>query len=285
MIENLDQLRARIEELRASPRPPEWLIKADMLADPKPSNRTRVVALSGGKDSTALALALIIWEPAEYRYAITPTGNELPEMINHWRRLADLLGSPLLPVSRTSLQGLIRAQKALPNHRARWCTRILKLEQFYGWLGKLGPVISYVGLRADEQSRPGMIFPDQDEVIMDFPMRRWLWKLDDVLQFLADVGVTVPDRTDCAWCFWQTLAEWYLLWRDHPDIYAAGEEIESWVSEERGDVFTFRSPGRDTWPAGLTELRHAFESGRVPARSFAIRDKKRQIGACRVCTL
>ncbi len=53
-----------------------------------------IVALSGGKDSTAMALRLAEIEPRDYAYVITPTGNELPEMIAHWRKLMDLLGKP-----------------------------------------------------------------------------------------------------------------------------------------------------------------------------------------------
>ena len=44
-----------------------------------------VVALSGGKDSTALALRLAEIEPREYIYVCTPTGNEPPEMFAHWK--------------------------------------------------------------------------------------------------------------------------------------------------------------------------------------------------------
>lgn len=41
-----------------------------------------VVALSGGKDSTALALRLKEIEPREYQYVCTPTGDELPDLGN-----------------------------------------------------------------------------------------------------------------------------------------------------------------------------------------------------------
>lgn len=246
-----------------------------------------IVALSGGKDSTAMALRLAEVEPRDYVYVITPTGNELPEMFAHWRHLSELLGKPLQPImeGKKSLQGLIRQQKALPNHRARWCTRKIKLEPYYRWLRKQSPCVSYVGLRADEESRPGMIFPDEDDIKMRFPMREWGWTIEDVKTYLRSKNISIPERTDCAMCFWQRIGEWYLLWKDHPEAYKEAEDLEEWVIKERGEVFTLRSPQRDSWPARLSELRAEFEAGKVPARSLSMMDKRRQVGGCRVCTL
>lgn len=262
-----------------------WLAKILAADPPAPTNASHVAGLSGGKDSTAMVLALAYFEPASYRYAITPTGNELPVMIAHWRKLMALLSAPLIPVGRESLKGLITRQRALPNHRARWCTRIIKLEAYYGWLADQTPCISHIGLRADEESRPGMTFPDANGVQMDFPMRRWGWTLEDVLAFLAFLGIDIPERTDCAWCFWQKLGEWYELWLNHRDIYLEGEAMELFVTNERGEPFTFRSPDRDSWPASLHDLRLEFEAGRVPTRSLKMVDKRRHVGACRACTL
>lgn len=239
-----------------------------------------------------MALRLAEVEPHDYVYVITPTGNELPEMIDHWRALSVRLGKPLTPLvangklyAAQTLQSLIRDQRALPNHAARWCTRKLKLDPYYAWLETQTPCVSYVGLRADEESRPGMIFPDAGGVTMRFPMREWGWGIDDVQTYLAAHGVVIPERTDCAACFWQQVGEWWLLWRDDREAYMEAEELEEFVIAERGAVYTFRSPQRDSWPARLRDLRAEFERGRVPERSLAMADKRRMSGACRVCTL
>src|SRR5512137_1476171 len=63
------------------------VVCSDLLARP-----ARIVALSGGKDSTAMALGLAEQEPDEYEYCYTPTGRELPVMLDHWKRLECLLG-------------------------------------------------------------------------------------------------------------------------------------------------------------------------------------------------
>lgn len=233
-----------------------------------------------------MALRLAEVEPRDYTYVITPTGNEYPEMLAHWKHLSEILGKPLtIATSGKSLHGLIKEQRMLPNHSARWCTRILKLDPYYRWLSRHTPCVSYVGLRADEESRPGMIFPDSADVKMDFPMRRWRWRLPDVMSYLQSKGIKVPERTDCMDCFWQKLGEWYIYWLDEPVNFERAAKLEEWVSAERGHSYSFRSPQRDTWPATLRELDLRFSAGEVPTTSLKMMDKRRQIGSCRVCTM
>ena len=217
-----------------------------------------IVALSGGKDSTALALRLVEVEPRDYVYVCTPTGDELPEMFEHWNLLGKLLNKPLLPVTcGESLDGAIRRQNALPNWRQRWCTRILKIEPYLQWCATQTPCVSYVGLRADEESRPGII-AQVPGVEMRFPLKEWGWGLKEVMGYLDERGVSIPRRTDCAKCFFQSLGEWWELWNEHPEIYSVAEE------QEQNTGHTFRSPGRDSWPASLKSLREMFEQGAIP---------------------
>ena len=223
-----------------------------------------IVGMSGGKDSTAMALLLNEREPRQYEYLITPTGDELPEMIEHWKRIADRLGAPLIPItSGHSLQGLIRDFKMLPNHRARWCTRILKIEPFQAYasaaIAEGDDVTLYVGLRADEpeEVRKGAVY-GLTEIKQRWPLREWGLSVIDVLTALHERGVVIPRRTDCSRCFFQSLPEWFFLWRDNPELYAQAEADEAYTEH------TYRNETRDTWPAPLTGLRQEFERGRKP---------------------
>jgi 3'-phosphoadenosine 5'-phosphosulfate sulfotransferase (PAPS reductase)/FAD synthetase len=77
-------------------------------------------------------------------------------MFAWWDRLERILQKPLIRVTNLkapSLKHLIQIQNALPNHRQRWCTRILKIEPTIAWCVKNAPVTMYVGLRADEDER------------------------------------------------------------------------------------------------------------------------------------
>ncbi len=164
-----------------------------------------IVGLSGGKDSTAMALRLAEIEPRDYTYICTPTGNEPAEMVAHWERLECLLGKPIVKLTAGTLEGLIDQQNILPSHRMRWCTRRLKIEPTIAYIQAHSPAILYVGLRADEETREGIY---SDAVQSDFPFRRWGWVEQDVWDYLHRQGVTIPYRTDCEWCYDQTLGEW-----------------------------------------------------------------------------
>ena len=238
-----------------------------------------IVALSGGKDSTAMALRLAEVEPRDYVYVCTPTGDELPEWFEHMKALAVILGKPVLPVMGGSLKGLVEKWNALPNWRQRWCTRVLKIEPFAAFLMKLPkPAVSYVGLRADEPERAGGDYTKVPDVELRFPLREWGWGINEVWSFLDQRRITIPERTDCGRCFFQSLGEWWRLWKDHPDIYADAE------AQEAATGYTWRSPGRDAWPTSLAELRADFERGRVPQGSPGQYDLFRGM-KCRVCSL
>ena len=238
-----------------------------------------VVALSGGKDSTAMALRLRELNPdTPYTYVCTPTGNELPEMFAHWRKLSEMLKTPVTPVVGGTLEGIIKREQMIPNWRARFCTRQLKIEPYAAWLmqqaRRYSRIVSYVGIRADEPEREAGDYTNVPGVEMVFPMRDWKWGLGDVWSYLAVRGVIIPTRTDCALCFFQRLPEWYALWENYPEEWAKGEAIEA----EMGH--TFRSPSRDTWPAAMKDLRARFEAGDVPRGV-----KEPKLNACRVCRL
>lgn len=233
-----------------------------------------IVALSGGKDSTALALRLREVEPRDYTYLCTPTGDELPEMEKHWADLEELLGAPITRLTNQDLAFWIDHFKALPNWRQRWCTRVLKIEPCIAYMKSHYPCTLYVGLRADEEERVGLY---GDFATYRYPLREWEWGVEEVWAYLNERGIKIPTRTDCARCYDQRLIEWKRLWRDYPEIYADAEAQEQRVGA------TFRSPGRDTWPADLAGLRAEFERGRKVRGEKP--DDEDERNACRVCRL
>jgi 3'-phosphoadenosine 5'-phosphosulfate sulfotransferase (PAPS reductase)/FAD synthetase len=230
-----------------------------------------IVGLSGGKDSTALALRLAEVEPRKYIYICNETGNELPDMKAHWDNLENILGEPIQRVRHArGLVEEIEKINMLPNVFARWCTIRLKIEPTIDYFESLpaGSTL-YVGLRADEMDRKGLYGED---ITVRFPMREWNWNEKDVWDYLNSKGICIPKRTDCALCPYQRLGEWRDLYENYPDLYAEGVALEKKIGH------TFRSPGRDNWPANLELLSKEFDAGRK------LREYKRK-DTCRVCSL
>lgn len=230
--------------------------------------RRLIVAFSGGKDSTALALHL--YETGKkFSLLYTPTGNELPGVAEHIKNVQAITKSPMIDLSAPTLEELIAEQKCLPNWLMRWCTRMIKIEPCQAWLAQNPDCTLAVGLRADEPGRVGT-YGSVSKII--YPLRSWGWGIDEVVECCERFEVCVPQRTDCAVCFFQTLHEWYDLYWKHPKLYEQG------VAWEAATGHTFRSPGRDSRPASLKKLGELFAGG------FEPRQRRRKTG-CRVCNL
>ena len=230
-----------------------------------------IVAISGGKDSTAMALRLAEIKENEYEYIFTPTGNELPELFEHLTRIQDILKTEIKNISPgCDLIGLSREMNAIPNWRMRFCTRILKIEPYQQYVRKNLPICSYVGLRADEDGRAGLEWDNEPRYKSVYPLREWNWGISEVVGYLNRKKITIPRRTDCALCFFQSLYEWYLLDKEYPDLYQQGVDLEKEIG------YTFRSETKDNWPGALDCLRKEFKSGRIPVQ------RKRKM-KCRIC--
>lgn len=244
-----------------------------------------IVALSGGHDSTSSSFILKELEPRPYNYVCTPTGDELPEMFAFWQWLGsdEGLGRRIIPILNGTLASVIADENMLPNFRARFCTRILKIipyRQFLIEQAALGPVVSYVGLRADEMGRAGGAYGDIPGVTMRFILRELGMGEAEVQADLAARGIKCPNRTDCARCYHQRIGEWWELWWLHRDLW------DSAVQDELKYGATFRTPGRDSWPTALIDLQALFEQGKWPTISLDRMVRERQAsGSCRVCSL
>jgi hypothetical protein len=223
-------------------------------------------------------MALLLAERGEdFVLLFTPAGDEPPELFTHVEQTATLLGRELITPPNESLAFWINHHNALPNWRMRWCTRAIKIEPCIAWLLRHPGTTLCVGLRADEEHRGGLY---GDYCTYRYPLREEGWTEADVLGYLARKGVTIPTRTNCQLCYGQRLSEWWELWRSEPEKWAQGEAYEQQTGH------TFRSPGRDSWPASLAELRERFERGDVPQGvelNMALFDDAPK--ACRVCTL
>lgn len=152
-----------------------------------------VLGISGGKDSAALAIYLNNKYPQfDFTYYFCDTGKELDETTALVKRLEDKLGKKVHYLVSEEAE---RAQTNpfdffyksfrgyLPDSQARWCTKYMKLMPFEKFVGN-DPVVSYVGIRGDEE-REGYI-SDKPNIQSIFPFRRNIWSQDVINKVLAN---------------------------------------------------------------------------------------------------
>ena len=212
------------------------------------ANATRhVVMLSGGKDSTALALYLRHRHPERrFEYVFCDTHKELPETYEYLARIEACLEQPVERLSsRRGERGFDHYLKLyggfLPSPKQRWCTRQLKIEPFERHVGDDSTVL-YVGLRADER-RSGYV-STKENIRAVFPFKEDGIDKAAVMRILDESGVGLPSyyewrsRSGCYFCFFQQKGEWVRLRERHPDLfelakgYEKAEQGYTWAQSE-----------------------------------------------------
>lgn len=194
-----------------------------------------IVLISGGKDSTALALYLKDKRPElELEYVFCDTHKELPETYEYLTRIEAYLGKPVTRLSSgLGERGFDHYLKVygdyLPAPNMRWCTKKMKIEPFENYVGD-DPVILYVGIRADEH-REGYI-STKPNIKPVFPFKEDGLRKEDVIRILEQSGVGIPTyyewrtRSGCYFCFFQRRGEWVGLKEKHPDLFERAKEYE-----------------------------------------------------------
>src|SRR5262245_46412866 len=112
-----------------------------------------ILSLSGGKDSTALAIFMRDKVP-QMEYVFCDTRKEMDETYEYLDRIEAYLGKQIIRLNAKA--GFDHWFKVLdgylPSVQQRWCTQLLKLRPFEEYIGDQ-PIVSYVGIRADEPNR------------------------------------------------------------------------------------------------------------------------------------
>lgn len=158
-----------------------------------------VLGISGGKDSAALAIYMKQNYPhLDIEYYTSDTGKELEETYQLINNLEIFLGKKILRLTGANnspelpFDHFIKMYGGyLPSSNARWCTKKLKLEPFEKFVGN-DPVISYVGIRGDED-REGYI-SKKSNIQSIFPFRKNIWSEDVINKFLANTNIAIAQN-------------------------------------------------------------------------------------------
>ena len=166
-----------------------------------------VLGISGGKDSSALAIYMRDRVP-DMEYFFCDTGAELPETYEYLNRLEAALGKPIarLNADRDFDHWLEVYRGTLPSPQMRWCTKNLKIKPLEAWIGddqrsptsRSAPTST---ARATSRTKPNItaVFPFIEDGIDH----------EGVMRILDEAGVGLPayyewrTRSGCYFCFFQ----------------------------------------------------------------------------------
>lgn len=249
-----------------------------------------ILNISGGKDSSALAIYMRdrdMWrerlgkpadkasQPVEMEYVFCDTREELTETYEYLDMLEAYLGKKIVRLTdeRGFKHWLDVYGNFLPSPQMRWCTVQLKIKPFERFVAD-DPVVSYVGIRADED-RDGYI-STKPNIKAVFPFKEDGIDRDDVIRILEESGAGLPEyykwrsRSGCYFCFFQRKGEWVGLKENHPELFEQAKAYEKF-DESTGIAYT--------WSQGesLDQLADPERIAQIKANQTQAISKKRKL--------
>jgi len=212
-----------------------------------------ILSLSGGKDSTALAIYMRERVP-NMEYVFCDTDKELKETYEYLDKLEGFLGKKIVRLrdERGFDHWLDIYGGYLPSSKMRWCTKVLKIKPFEKYVGD-DEVMMYIGIRADE-NRGGYV-TSKPNIRPVYPFIEDGLALDDIHNILDESAIGFPayyswrTRSGCYFCFYQRKHEWVGLKENHPELFEESKRYEK---------FNATTGERYTWSEreSLEELEH-----------------------------
>lgn len=245
-----------------------------------------VVSVSGGKDSTALVLALREAGADVARYVFADTGWEAPETYAYLDLLREKLGividvvraEPKTAEFKGGMVDRIIARAGFPARMQRWCTRELKLEPLRAYHDRLEDqlgveTVCVVGVRGAESVSRSKMPELEDEPVGARSWGGWVWRpllawtVEDVLAAHHRASIPVNplylrghDRVGCYPCIFARKDEVRLVAEHAPERIDQIRALEAKVTSLRA-TRNRETPGRYAHPIG-TYFQGRGEAGR-----------------------
>jgi 3'-phosphoadenosine 5'-phosphosulfate sulfotransferase (PAPS reductase)/FAD synthetase len=169
----------------------------------------------------------------QMEYVFCDTEKELPETYEYLDKLEVFLSIHIVRLKHDGMgfDDLLQIRNGyLPSAQVRWCTEYLKIKPYEKYVGD-DPIVSYIGIRADEPYRKGYI-STKSNMRARFPFIENRLVHADIIRILNNSGLGLPQyykwrsRSGCFFCFFQQRREWIGLLENHPELYEDAKRYE-----------------------------------------------------------
>jgi len=143
-----------------------------------------------------------------------------------------------------NLKDYILNQKFYPSPRARYCTRMFKIEPIDEFLNQFDRVEIMIGLNSDETDRTGNHGLGEN-VDYTYPLIKANINREGCKTILGRVGLLPKfppymKRGGCVGCFYKSKKEFYAMAQLSPDEFDEVVNIEKDIQDERGKFYSIR---------------------------------------------
>ena len=192
-----------------------------------------VLSFGAGLNSTGLLVYLVDNDYPLDEVVFADTGGEVPETYSHLKNVDKYLskhGIPLTVVrskSGKTLYDKCMSRRVIPSQLWRWSIRDFKITPIYSYYRSLkAHVNQYLGIAYEERDRKRE--SGVEYVTNTFPLIDERFSRQDCVDIILanDYDFSMPVRSGCFFCPFNSLSRWKELYEKHRDFYMRAMALE-----------------------------------------------------------